>query len=313
MSDIVPGVWNTSKEDTSREEFISRFLEDVPRVWYKNSIIPDIAIANSGCTSTIRLVTFNIHYWKNIKDEPSHLLIYNALRNIKADVVALQEVLIPENIRDEDIYHSDGVCISDILSPLSYTYNVNRCIASHAKCGKDTGYGNILALHNRHITTSTSSILLDSDIEQRCAVFTTTNINGIPFVFASIHLDVFDDTNNTRMIQCKKILDYVGEKYNGYCVVLCGDFNCMQCSDYTKDEVGWLNKNSTGIDFDTVEYIRSRGFIDVTGTIKYSVWTGRRVDYIFMKKEDASRFKVDAYVYYSDSSDHFPIIVDIHF
>lgn len=137
----------------------------------------------------------------------------------------------------------------------------------------------------------------------------TINYKGQKLNIISTHLDVFDSTGETREKQLKQLMSDISSLEGS--IILCGDFNSLKKSDYISEELNWLSNNNKGkpLEFKLDPVIKENSFEEAfdDGNLKYSVWTGRRIDYVYYK---GSIIPVSSNVYYTNSSDHFPLVAD---
>ena len=280
-----------------------------------------------------RVATYNVHYWTDSRGVASFNGIWSAITTINADVIGLQEAVIPGSGPDDPkvtykgyteptqdfgpldiakITHrgassDSGWSTKDFFTPFAnYNYKwVGRCAASTTHATKGSVFGNILFVREGAEPTFRAMSLVPYK-QGRCAVIMHLD----KFIVCNLHLDVFDTSGKTRREELSQVLDYLDTKPNVPTIIM-GDFNALRRGDYTKREIEWLGKNNEGypLDFSAVNDVESRGFQDAFGNLKFSVWSARRVDYIFTRNIDPSKLK--AYPYYTTASDHIPLVVDV--
>jgi endonuclease/exonuclease/phosphatase family metal-dependent hydrolase len=128
-------------------------------------------------------------------------------------------------------------------------------------------------------------------------------------------LDVFDDSGETRLKEIDEVIAYLDQNATGVPTIVMGDFNSLKKDDYLDKEIEWLSLNNQNypLDFQVVDRMESAGFHEVfgKGMFKYSVWSARRIDFIFIRNIDLSRI-VSTGVMYTPASDHLPIFVDLN-
>ena len=128
------------------------------------------------------------------------------------------------------------------------------------------------------------------------------------------HLDVFDETEETRKKQILQILNEIDNSY-----LLLGDLNSLRKSDYTQEE--WIEFEYNAIMRDTkantlvTDLIEKNNFIDCWNFInknppKVTVWSMRRVDYMFVGKDFMHKIN-NCNLLIDSTSDHFPLYMDI--
>jgi endonuclease/exonuclease/phosphatase family metal-dependent hydrolase len=242
-------------------------------------------------------MTYNVHGFMNIKFVNKFENIVEIIKLVDPDVLVLEEV---------------------------YIYNKKRICTTEQLVEQMEKIGLIYNLFSNGIN----------------AIFSKYEINGYPFnlgkdpirgvnrsaiicrikdfLVIGTHLDVFDESGKTRKEQMNLILQtikkYQKEDYENYRIIITGDFNSLKKSDYNTNE--WKNiidedkKRNVDTVEDVVPLLEKSNYIDsfdhCKKSIKVSVWSNRRVDYIFGKNIDF----VNSYVYKSTVSDHYPIYAD---
>ena len=117
---------------------------------------------------------------------------------------------------------------------------------------------------------------------------------------ACTHLDVSDQSENTRVEQINAALKFVDTS-----TLIFGDLNLVRKEDYT-DKM-WVKLGelpTTG--WDTIQ---KTGWGDSLSE-SLSVWSGRRVDYCLKHNDNDTVYKNDTFIR-TDLSDHLPRIVDV--
>ena len=105
-----------------------------------------------------------------------------------------------------------------------------------------------------------------------------------------------------------------------------GDFNAYKIEDYTITNLNILKdikKNTNKNLFDTVKYLENLGYIDgyqwrsnilnipLSNIVPVNTTDkGGRIDYIFLHR-DITLNIMDIFTYYTNASDHLPIILDL--
>lgn len=124
------------------------------------------------------------------------------------------------------------------------------------------------------------------------------------------HLDVYDESEQTRLDQIKAIVTELNKSPITKTIVM-GDFNSLRFGDYSHED--WnritthdLKRNVTPMTLVT-DYLEQQHF--ETRDINMSVWANRRVDYIYTKKLNHSIIHHSTYP--TNVSDHYPVYMDI--
>ena len=316
-NEISPAIWE--KKKTSRRIFHDYFYYDMNQYQDLNYSIPKKPRGNN-----IRLMTFNIHFWtKPDSCESNYENILDVVGELNPDIIGMQEVLIPSpsSPNPGDISDRRGNIIKGAFNKFinlrknGYTnYLVG---ASKAQCGEHTDFGNAILVKktiNKNVG-DVSALKLKSPEEDRCAIFMEYVLDKTKIIIVVLHLDVYDTTGKLRKHQVQRILNLLPSDDTP--VIIMGDFNCLREQDYDdeKGQIEWLEDNSQGFpDFETIKIIEDAGFNDAfvqnKTPINYTVWTGRRVDYVFTRNTSTILSIENTFVYYSSVSDHLPLIVD---
>ncbi len=148
----------------------------------------------------------------------------------------------------------------------------------------------------------------------RYSLYCNIKINNKDIDIVTTHLDVFDETEETRLKQIQEIIDKYGND-----IILLGDFNSLQKRDYSEDYWDKITNDdkirSVISQTKVTDYLKSIKMKDCYTKLHknepiISVWSMRRVDYIFMNKK--TKYDViNCFIYPSLASDHLPLVVDI--
>lgn len=305
---VKPSIWSENSFNTSRKRLLDAFVKDMNSFSKTN---------NSIKTEAVRIASFNVHFWQDpYYDKRGENNLKNILFDIKkidADILGLQEALLPSSGRR--VISTDGWEKGEFYSDfedMKYTSKM-QCQASTTHCGQNTMFGNVLFGKLNFIEKG--SLDLEKFQQGRCGVYAVAKIFGKNVHICCVHLDVFDESGSVRVKQIRQVLSYLDKNCQGEPVILMGDFNSCKYEDYTDDEREWLSLNNNGneIDYKVPKIVEQHGYTDVfsmNGKFKYSVWSARRVDYIYVKNFPLN-FQLDPKIYYTASSDHIPVILDI--
>lgn len=230
----------------------------------------------------IRFMTFNVHGFTNIYHKDTRSDIFSLIRKLKPDFIGLQE--------------AEGVEQFDEQQYQLFTLPMNE-------------------VYNAFITNIPFHNTISIQSNQRNFLFTTIYIHNIEIVIGVIHLDYKSRKN--RFKEIKQLSEYINLKYSETVpMILMGDFNSIQSKDYNNDRIEkFHSEKKEYVDFDSIEYFHrstNYSFQEAFDETKcdVSVWSNRRVDYIFYR--NLEQFKVRPFVYYTLSSDHLPLIVDLY-
>lgn len=238
---------------------------------------------------TFRLMTYNVHGWADARYSDNKSDIQELISLLAPDYVGLQEVISREDELTGDIDHV-------ALAPT----NINRGTISGNMCWSRSTINNVDLVLSKH------------KHGDRCFLFTQIEVDQVPLIVGVIHCDYKSREDRFRDIQ--KISEYI-EQYPNRPMILMGDFNAIQAEDYSyKRRQELLQDDRRFSDFESIAYfhrLTDNTFTEVfEGKLcEFSVWSNRRVDYIFHRNLPWNKIRAD--IYYTDLSDHLPIIMDI--
>jgi endonuclease/exonuclease/phosphatase family metal-dependent hydrolase len=226
----------------------------------------------------IRVATYNIHHGVNQGDIYNLQGIAATLKNLDADIIALQEVDQGWGIRSN--YDKQ----LDILAKELNMYSA-FAPALDRKIGQ---YG--LAVLSRFPISNIETKYLSSTLEQRVLLALEVKINDITLNVYNTHLGL---STKDRQAQIKDILNYITMKAKSNLSLLMGDFN--------------VNKGSTELEpisqsFFEVEELSNK---DIGETL---IDQNLKVDNIYL----STKMPIKALKTFSSSaSDHYPVVVDL--
>lgn len=254
---------------------------------------------NGKSNDCLRVATYNVNMWKNAELKNNITAIFNTINNIQADIICLNEALF---------------------------FNNNKfTLSMFDKKMKELGYAHIICCNNYGINIVASKFPIDYNeiinlgkdpIKKQNRYCVYCKILG--FDIYSLHLDVYDESENTRLLQIKKIINKIK---NPEKTIILGDFNSLSKKDYTNIEWNLLCNDDIkrGVVTQTkvTDELENNNFIDSFHILnkippKVTVWSMRRVDYIYLNKNFGNSIN-NCFTYQTLSSDHFPIIMDIKY
>ena len=250
-------------------------------------------------SDVFRICTFNVHMFKDYKMKGSMDDIFEDINNINSDIIVLEEaVFFGKALRTEFNKH---------ISKTKYKYM--------EMCNMRYGINIILSKHKlsnvKVIPLGRGSVGKENRYALKCNVL----IHNKPFQIIGCHLDVYDETGESRCDQMRTILNNV-ESNN---TIILGDLNALRRDDYTDrqwDAIRLVDERRGVISrTNLIDLLESNEFVDsfklskiVSPTI--STWTDRRVDYIYVKLQ-AKINEIRSHIFKTVSSDHYPVYVDI--
>lgn len=262
-----------------------------------------------GQDKTIRFMTYNVHFWRGKENEDIIEPVLELLQKINPDVVCLQEVIWKKENKKE---------LTKKFKEIGYKYGGDATFVA----GKGA-LGNIV--FSKYPLSDLSSKKYKKPIRKEYRSFTggTVMFNDEPIRFYCTHLDVWDETGQARFYEMTELTDHIEEDdANEKNVIFMGDFNAVRKDDYDYSVNGknvWklllADDKKRGITTSTkaLDLAKELGYKD-TFTIMgkrpiFTVWSGKIVDFIFVKPGGNLICK-DTAVYYSSISDHLPVIAD---
>jgi endonuclease/exonuclease/phosphatase family metal-dependent hydrolase len=250
--------------------------------------------------NNIRITTYNVHGFKNFKKIKMFDEIIKVISDIDPDIIIIEEVFVfkrNETFSDQKLIgalNDIGLCnyifSSSGINAVFSKFAIDKENSVEIDLGKD----NI-----RHIPRN---------------AIVTKFIDLPNFVVIGTHLDVFDETGETRVKQIKKIINTIDKSnFN----IICGDFNSLRKKDYTVKQWHHINNTDKERGVKTIEDVipcleDENNFIESFNACKLklnvSVWANRRVDYIY---SNLHNFK-NSFAYTSSVSDHYPVSADVY-
>lgn len=247
---------------------------------------------------TIRIMTFNVHNWTDYIGAKSMDNIFKIIAESNADILGI----------NEGMYFQKGSKIQICEYAKLLGYKILEC----------NGKYGINLLLSKYPIESSEVIRLGPDPiqnENRYAIKALININNNLINIMLTHLDVWDETEETRLNQIKIIFSKINSSY-----ILMGDLNSLRKNDYTETE--WKNIKANDelrhvkSQHKVTKFIESNGFTDCFVQLgkpcpKVSVWSMRRVDYIYVGN-DFQGIATNCGIYPTIMSDHYPMYIDVN-
>lgn len=241
----------------------------------------------------LRIVTYNIHTFKDALNKYTGKDIYNVLRSINADVIVLQEVL--NNEKTVFALQKLGYKYK-IFAPIDNSrYFGNMILSKYPFKKKQINYFK----NNNQIKTKKSRSYIKVEID-------LSKFGKKDLVIYGSHLAIYSQVvkhdpknsipdENIRTGEIKELLSRITNEDKNKNVIMAADFNTAK----------------TGVALTT---LANAGFKDNFSLQKVTVpiftnLHGGAIDFIFSKFVDLK--SVGSYIYYTAASDHLPVITDI--
>lgn len=260
--------------------------------------LPEFTTYNNNISEThsdvIRIMSWNVHEWRNAKKRETTQEINAIIQQINPDILGLQEVIKTNSF---------------------FPIDKNSCRADRGTYGH---------LYNSLIIYGKPQFGLYHSIDlgpyDRCAVKARFSYQSIAIDVINLHLEV--KSPKDREVNITKLLNSI--EFPELTIIM-GDFNAYKREDYTEENYEKLVKikESYGLDVQTIKMLEQAGYVDtyqirandlkipITNIIPVNTTDkAGKVDFIFIHR--TSKFKIDKlYTYYTDVSDHLPLIMDI--
>jgi endonuclease/exonuclease/phosphatase family metal-dependent hydrolase len=315
------------------EPIIRQHNLKISELHYKNSMDGLNLLRNNK--HTLRIMTFNVHEWKDASNTINYIGMISDIINVFPDILCVQEnkLNLPKT--------STVLGTTDQSSPyvdLFYKYyeSVGHCDADNSLINSIYVKKFILHKVKLHGTQNIGKDTLSSDATKRCATLIDyTFNNGTIVTIINLHLH-YSNENNDALKNIKNIIEATDKLDNK---IILGDFNSYNKKDYDTDDIMLQFKTAkTGMSgitktndlisdvslqklFDVCDYLENNNMTDVydiylknhkrSGYIPLDTCIyGGRIDHIYFSK-NLQQPILGVYKLYTDSSDHTPIIVDI--
>lgn len=313
----IPSVFEEAVKTSVQHAFKQQkkfFEEDCKKYAYLNARIP----YHTKGDGIVRIVTYNSNYQKS---SPSGLSldIKNVLKALNADILIVQEVPIKQTTTSPKQLGSE---IKTLFAEFGYTH------AAVMRAHED--FANVI-LSKPELFAKASGVVFSDQGQtgskkptQRSYVRVDYMQNNKPWltVFGT-HLELRDEEIRTKqLMQIVQAANTAGTEN----VLIAGDFNALRKKDYDyaiDATTGWdilvkrfqSFKNSPPVSTKALDFL-AKTYIDCFEKAslpgpKFTAENGQVLDHIFLNKNWNIPIK-GCYVYYSDASDHLPVIMDIN-
>ena len=279
----------------SREDLIKSYVEQI------NSL--HTTIFSTKPTNTFRFCSYNVKYFK---------FENYTCENIKSFIDIINPdafSLIEYHTKHDNIFKN----IKDYNSVLFEQLPGYGILSSN--------YNSKYILHNIDQKQLLSHGRYGSMNGLRGFTHIAINLNKTPINIFTVHLDVCDESGNTRLQDITELVDYIVNT-SLVNVLILGDFNewDLKNTDSTYGATLVDFKRRTGLNhFSTQshDFLKQNNFMNVFHLKekypKFSCWSGQLVDYCYLFKSTWSDTIeiVDITMPFIPYSDHLPIVIDI--
>lgn len=293
---IPPTPWTTLAVVGSASALKNTFIDYVRQNMARNGDVP------AKSADVLRVATFNVHYWKDTFEKANDAAIWSTIQAVNADILCLQEVSMREDFMSKA--NAAGYARS---------FFCETATLFHAP------FGNTILTKAPAIQEEENQLLGVFNNEDRCYTrIVVPRPQRSAFAVYNIHLDVFDDSEATRVAQIQLLLARI--RTDPLPVIVCGDFNSISRADYPPAVWNWILQTDASRKIATQtkaqDLLRSSGLTSIFTLLQRppppsTVWPGRQVDFIFLDAKWNPNDILGAYPYFSPASDHLPLIVDL--
>lgn len=263
---------------------------------------------------TVRIATYNVHYWTDPFQRPNFDNILAVIQRINADILILQEVSWGVSRFNNRTTEQ----IKEAFRGLGYRH----FFFGQAAHFHQAPFGNVIISKYPFVRVPRSTVFqhLPVNNERRCLLHGVISLphNHEISVYGT-HLDVHDATGVVRRNQIQECIDLMNhdERAN---VLIAADFNEVREQDYEHHVWDLLRRDNLRRNDPTptnvARLLTEAQFVDCFRAIgipspRFTVWNGTIVDFIYLKRYTWVLPLIGCYAYYDAASDHIPIIFDV--
>jgi len=272
----------------SKEQLKDIFVKQINKIKNNYKNINDLPKSKHNSNEVLRIATYNVHNFKYCNEKPNIKSILKIIENVNPDIIILQEA------RYKDKY----VNYIEELKKRGYKYIVFA--EDRHEIGKKSNVGNMIASKIRFLGDPIAKNFINSSTKSKeHRAFAKVEIDLSKYrksnlVIYGTHLEVngFD----RRVDEISQIINMANFD-SGKNILVAADFNEVKSGR-------------------VISLLQNNGFIDsfkLAGipAPKFTHWTGRVLDFIFLKNNRGDLVVKNSFVYYSNVSDHMMVIVDL--
>ena len=283
---------------------------------FKNSSLSETIPSkkDSSSTTTIRIIHYNVNLWKSFEGKCNFDSIIEWLSTCHADIICLNECLFSST--------------SEVTKPL-FVYKIKNKLGFPYITMANDYYGiNVVCSKFPFASSYTLPLLKDPIKKQTRYALHIQFQEWKNFHLLVTHLDAFDNTEQTRLLQIKQILNYMKEKNIQESSLLLGDLNSLLQSDYTEEEWKEIKKQDLKIGLKETPTLvstelKDARFIDIVNSSNFekgekeksifiSCWSNRRIDMCYIHSSSLLQKQIKNCKFTKQFySDHFPLLIDL--
>lgn len=300
-------LWSYPALSTPIEQWKKLFLDDVRASSVENEFIP------VKDRHTLRVMNFNVRMWTTLADEPNAEAVHMLVRKLDPDILIMQEVS-----EWEKTYNAYTALGYDSMTASCITHDPPFGVAVFAKNCTVTGTYASRFKHQRNPSRELCFVRIDLVVGDK------------PLAVYGTHLEVElrGTSESVEVVREQQLAEIFADSLSlshGN-IVIAGDFNSIREKDYDYEiQPGvklWdllkqrLNAHyNIAIEprvlnlFQQNHYQSSFELLGWVGP-QYTQWAGAVLDFVFFSPTWALPLR-GSYIYYTDISDHLPIVVDL--
>jgi len=279
------------------------YIKEQNQQQYLNEYIPK---KNPNEKNRLRIATFNVHFWLKPDSIDRHdNQILSVIEKLEADIIVIQEFDDQSTLEDK----VDARNVKrDCLVNMGYIYHTCDDIPD------DFPFQTVIFSKYPLIYKKYYKLIYSG----RLCIETKVQLLDITITLIGLHLDVWDDTEDTRQAELSQILNLLITQSVEPNHILLGDFNSIRRKDYTEEKWTSMVEHDKRRDVETVhkvtDRLESRGYVECFTKAGLPVpqcttWNGRRIDFIYLSP--AWQYGIGGcYIYHDASSDHLPVLCD---
>lgn len=248
--------------------------DDLRRAWEKT--VPNYKFQKSKGKKKLKIISWNVHLFKDVYGAKTNNEIWDFLDVHDPDIILFQETFTP--------------------------IHKNRFLSKYNIAFHNITFGiSIIVRKGIEVTIRSSKLPKGNSEEGRMVA--AVQLYDLEIIVT--HLDVYDQSDQTRLEQLKFIQERFIDKEMLDRTFIVGDFNLVRKIDYSKS---YWNKLGQLPVLAWNQGIKKYGWDDYLLS-DFSVWTGRRVDYCLTHNSNNINYRQQFVP--TLYSDHLPMFIEI--